>query len=174
MSSACNRDSVRHSVLSLREAVERFEKYATQHRWDELLFVRENIADLKKLAFQSVASEGSTKFTRGLENFCSVALEYSKLLDVVMGGNQIPEFAGLAWGIMKVLLCANINHSKLKENIERCLISIGKKCALVDQIVHYSPTEIMAETVGFLYADFGEFLSKAIDHYAKSKLGKSM
>ena len=164
---------MRHSLLGLREAAQRYEKYATQHRWDELLVVRKNIADLEKLASQSAASEGTTRFARGMERFCSVALEYSKLLDVVMSGNQLPEYAGLAWGIMKVLLCANINHSKLKENVERYLISIGEQSALVNQFVYYSPTEKMAETVGNLYADFGNFLRKAIDHYAKSKLSKS-
>ena len=171
-SSTCYRDSVRRSLLGLREAAERYEKHATRHRWEELLVVRKNIADLRGIASQSAASEGTTKFARGMERFCHVALEYSKLLDVIMNG--VPEFAGLAWGIMKVLLCANINHAKLKENVEQHLISIGEQSALVDQFVYYSPTERMAEMVGLLYADFGNFLRKAIDHYAKSKLGKSM
>ena len=167
------RESVRHSLLGLREAAERYEKQATQHRWDELLVVRKNLADLEKLAFKTTESNDTTGFfARGMESFSSVALEYSKLLDVVMSGNQLPEYAGLAWGIMKVLLCANINHSKLKENVKDCLITIGEQSALVNQFIYYSPTESMAESVGFLYADFGKFLRKAIDHYAKSKLGE--
>ena len=172
MSVACSRDSVRHSLRGLREAAERYEKHATRHRWEELLVVRKNIADLGAIASRSAASEGTAKFARGMDRFCHVALEYSKLLDVVMNG--CPEYAGLAWGIMKVLLCAQINHAKLKENVEQHLISIGEQSALVDQFVYYSPTERMAEMVGLLYADFGKFLRKAIDHYAKSKLGESM
>lgn len=159
---------MRHSLHGLREAAERYERHATQHRWNELCTARANITELETLAAEAVTKK-KTLFPTGVEKFSSVALEYSKLLDVVMNG--CPEYASLAWGTMKLLLYAGINHAKLKENVEHHLISIGEQSGLVNQFVYYNPTEMMAEAVGRLYADFGKFLEKAIRYYAKSKLG---
>ncbi|KAL9613211.1 MAG: hypothetical protein Q9167_002227 [Letrouitia subvulpina] len=161
-------DSCTHSMLGLRDAAEGYEKHATQRQWDELLVARADVAELGQIAAAANERKGNKKSPTGMEKFCTVALEYSKLLDVVM--NQCPEYASLAWGVTKLLLVANINHSRLKENVERYLISIGEQSALVNQFIIYNPTEKMAETVGLLYADFSKFLEKAIRYYAKSKL----
>ena len=74
---------------------------------------------------------------------------------------------------MKLLLCANINNTRLKENVEKHLISIGEQSAIATQFIYYNPTEKMAETVGSLYADFAKFLVKALRYYAKCWLCKS-
>ena len=160
---------MRHSLHGLREAAEQYERQATQHHWDELRTARGNITELESLAAKAVIKKQKSSST-GMERFSSVALEYSKLLDVVMNG--CPEYASLVWGIMKLLLFANIAHAKLKANVENHLISIGEQTGLITQFVYYNPTEKMAEAVGRLYADFSKFLEKAIRYYAKSKLGK--
>ena len=59
--------------------------------------------------------------------------------------NQCPEYVALAWGVTKLLLVANINHSRLKQNIESHLISIGEQLGLVNQLITYSPTDKMVE-----------------------------
>lgn len=64
---------------------------------------------------------------------------------------------------------ANINHSKLKENVESHLISIGEQLGLVNQLISYSPTEKMVEAVALLYSSFAKFLGKDLRCYAKSK-----
>ncbi|KAM0804291.1 hypothetical protein BDR22DRAFT_669753 [Usnea florida] len=84
--------------------------------------------------------------------------------------NQCPEYVALAWGVMKLLLVANINHSRLKQNIESHLISIGEQLGLVNQLIAYAPTDKMVEAVALLYANFSKFLGKALRCYAKIKL----
>ena len=154
----------------MQEAAERYEKHATQNQWDELLIAQADVAELQELADSKSQGKSTSKFQAGLNKFCSVALEYSKLLDVIM--NQCPEYAALAWGAMKLLLVANVNHAKVKENVEKQLLAIGHQVGLVNQFVFYNPTEKMAEAVGLLYAHFSRFLKKALGMYAKSKLSR--
>ena len=124
------------------------------------------LEDLERLALAKHKSR--KKSSSGLDRFSTVALEYSKLLDVVM--NQCPEYVALAWGVIKLLLVASINHSKLKENVESHLISIGGQLGIVNQLMAYSPTDNMVEAVALLYESFSKFLGKALRCYTKSKL----
>ena len=132
------------SLISLRQTVEVYERQATNEKWGELWQVRSDVAELDTLARAALDKQQSRKtIFKGMERFSTVALEYSKLLDVVM--NQSPEYVSLAWGITKLLLVANINHSKLKENVELHLVSIGEQLGLVNQLIAYSPTDKMVE-----------------------------
>ena len=162
---------MQHSIQGLREAAEQYEKHAAQERWDELLVARADVTELLSIADAEKPTKGNNKLTSALSKFCPVALEYSKLLDVVM--NQSPEYAALAWGAIKLLLVAKVNHERVKENVEKTLIAIGERLGLVNQLTYYNPTEEMAKAVGMLYADFSKFLSKAIKLYTKSKLSGS-
>ena len=132
------------SLISLRQTVEVYERQATNEKWGELWQVRADVAELDTLARAALDKQQSRKtIFKGMERFSTVALEYSKLLDVVM--NQSPEYVSLAWGITKLLLVANINYSKLKENVELHLVSIGEQLGLVNQLIAYSPTDKMVE-----------------------------
>ena len=133
------------SLIKLRQTVQSYEKQATSEKWGELWRVRADVTELDMLAKSTLDKQKSRKksFTKGLERFSTVALEYSKLLDVVM--NQCPEYVALAWGVTKLLLVANINHSKLKQNVELHLINIGEQLGLVNQLIAYSPTDKMVE-----------------------------
>ena len=132
------------SLISLRQTVEVYERQATNEKWGELWQVRSDVAELDTLARAALDKQQSRKtIFKGMERFSTVALEYSKLLDVVM--NQSPEYVSLAWGVTKLLLVANINHSKLKENVELHLVSIGEQLGLVNQLIAYSPTDKMVE-----------------------------
>ena len=121
-----------------------YEKQASNEKWGELWRVRADVTELDTLARAALDKQKSRKTPfKGLERFSTVALEYSKLLDVVM--NQCPEYVALAWGVTKLLLVANINHSRLKQNVESQLLSIGEQLGLVNQLISYSPTDKMVE-----------------------------
>lgn len=132
------------SLIQLRQTVKVYEKQASDEQWGELWRIQADVTELDTLARAALDKQKSRKTTfKGLERFSTVALEYSKLLDVVM--NQCPEYVGLAWGVTKLLLVANINHSKLKQNVESHLIFIGEQLGLVNQLIAYSPTDKMVE-----------------------------
>ena len=132
------------SLINLRQTVQVYEKQATNEKWGELWRIRADVAELDTLAKAALNKQQSRKtILKGMERFSTVALEYSKLLDVVM--NQCPEYVALAWGVVKLLLVANINHSKLKQNVESHLVSIGEQLGLVNQLIAYSPTDKMVE-----------------------------
>ena len=128
------------------------------------------LAELRGLADNDIKDVTKGNFRSSWDKFCSVALEYSKLLDMIL--NQEPEYAAITWGVIKLLLVANINHAKLKDNVEKVLISIGEKADLVSQLLFYNPTESMATVVGRLYESFVKFLEKALSYYKKSKRGR--
>ena len=132
------------SLIKLRQTVQVYEKQASDEKWGELWRIERDVTELNTLARAALNKKRSRKTPfKGLERFSTVALEYSKLLDVVM--NQCPEYVALAWGVTKLLLVANINHSKLRHNVESHLISIGEQLGLVNQLIAYSPTDKMVE-----------------------------
>lgn len=160
---------MQNSLTSLRSAVDVYEAQASVQKWEDLSLAQADVTELNTLAKAALEKQQSKRRPLpGLERFSTVALEYSKLLDVVM--NQCPEYVSLAWGVTKLLLVANINHAKLKQNVETHLMSIGERLGLVNQLICYSPTEKMVEAVALLYAHFSKFLGKALRCYAKSKL----
>ena len=85
----------------LRSSVAEYEKEASLQHWNDLRKVNADVADLGKLADEARKTKpkkvDDDEGLDGLSKFSTVALEYSKMLDVVM--NQSPEYAGLAWGV---------------------------------------------------------------------------
>lgn len=159
------------ALFSLRESVDSYEKKAGIAQLGDFLGARADLTELANLAGSALEREHlKNPGLKSLEKFSTVALEYSKLLDVVL--NQSPEYASLAWGIIKFLLVANINHAKLKQNVETNLVRIGDQLGLVNQLMYYMPTEKMVEAVALLYASFSTFLKEALKCYAKSSLGR--
>jgi hypothetical protein len=94
-----NQGVLKQSAAFLRESVAEYEKEATIQQWTDLIKVNANISELEKAVADSTKNKRLTndESADGLSNFSKVALEYSKMLDVVM--NQAPEYAGLAWGV---------------------------------------------------------------------------
>ena len=92
---------MQQSMIALRSSVNDYEREATQQQWKDLLKIHADVRELSDLAHKSnkhkAADEATELSEGGLSKFSTVALEYSKLLDVVM--NQTPEYAALAWGV---------------------------------------------------------------------------
>lgn len=100
------------------------------------------------------------------DKISTIGLRYTQLLDVVM--NQAPLYALIAWGSLKILLIAHINHTRLKEMVEDALLQIADQLGLVHELMGHIPSEAMATAVGDLYACFSMFLSKALTYYCRS------
>jgi hypothetical protein len=94
-----NQGALKQSAIFLRESVAEYEKEASIQQWTDLVKVNANISELEKAVADSTKNRRLTndESADGLSNFSKVALEYSKMLDVVM--NQAPEYVGLAWGV---------------------------------------------------------------------------
>jgi len=96
-------EGLQQSIAALRSSVAEYEKEASTQQWKDLLKIHGDIQELGRLAESSQkksSSEYLEESADGLSKFTAVALEYSKLLDVVM--NQTPEYAALAWGVCTV------------------------------------------------------------------------
>lgn len=164
------------SWKKLQKDVAKSQEVVKEKKWEDLMVTRADVTkELDKLARK--AEERKQKLEKGRKRakgrriwneFCEVALEYSKLLDVVM--NSCPPYVAATWGVMKILLVANINSAKLKEQVEVWLIEIGNQLGIVNQYLCFSPTEGMVEAVAVLYTKFSNFLGKALKCYVKSRM----
>ena len=164
-------EALRKSADILRGSVADYEEVATRQQWTDLLKVHANIGELGTLAdtLRKKRSKGDDdESADGLSKFSAVALEYSKMLDVIM--NQSPEYAGLAWGAIRLLLVAHTNHSKLKHAVEHYLIQFGQGFCVVNQLMNSHPTKKMVEAVSEAYVCFSKFLAKAVEYYKESKM----
>lgn len=165
--------SMQNAWKKLEEDVAKSQELAKEKKWEDLMMTRANVTkELDKLAKHAEERKQKRgKWRKGRkcwDEFCMVAFEYSKLLDVVM--NSCPHYVVATWGVMKILLVANINSAKLKERVETWLIEIGNQLGIVNQYLCYSPTEGMVEAVAVLYTSFSSFLGEALKCYIKSKL----
>jgi hypothetical protein len=164
-------EALRKSADILRESVADYQEVATRQQWTDLLKVHADVGELGKLAdtLRKRKSKGNeNESVDGLSKFSTVALEYSKMLDVVM--NQSPEYAGLAWGAIRLLLVAHTNHSKLKHAVEHYLIQFGQEFGVMNQLMNSHPTKKMVEAISEAYVCFSKFLAKAVEYYKESKL----
>ena len=103
-----DQESLKQSAISLQSSISDYEREASQQQWTDLFKINSDVTELGKLAESSKKKKfkkkaGHDESMDGLTKFTTVALEYSKMLDVDM--NQSPEYAGLAWGVGDCTLC---------------------------------------------------------------------
>lgn len=163
--------ALRKSTDALRVSVSDYEEVATRQQWTALLKVHADFGELEQLAdtLRKTKSKGNDdERTDGPSKFTAVALEYLKVLDVIV--NQSPEYDCLAWGAIRLLLVARTNHSKLKDAVEHSLIQFGQDFGSVNQLMSSHPTKRMVEAVSAAYVCLSKFLAKAVAYYKESKL----
>lgn len=90
------RKSLQNSVAGLRESVEIYKKEADPIELEKLNQSYQEVEALRRTA-TDLSTKASPKraASTAIADFSSVALEYAKLLDVLM--NQCPEYVSLAW-----------------------------------------------------------------------------
>jgi hypothetical protein len=119
-----NQESLKESALLLRASVADYEREATTQQWTDLLKVNADVSELGKLVADSKKNKRPTnkETADGLSKFSMVALEYSKMLDVVM--NQSPEYASLAWGVSTSIdiYCASFKTRLIFPRLSGCCL----------------------------------------------------
>ena len=165
-------ETMQSSMQGLLDNLKAYEAKASEQNWSDALLGQAKVTELNELVRKAAEKRRSTgnRAKEWFDNFSLVALEYSRLLDVLM--NQCPEYVAAEWGAMKILLLTNVNHTKLKENVESYLIVIGERLGLVNQLICYTATGKMVEAVPQLYATFSEFLAKALKSYTNCRLAR--
>jgi kynureninase len=99
-----------------------------------------------------------------------VAYEYVKILDYMVG--SAPEYLGLAYGAIKILLVAQINNEEVKEKVKGYLEQIQSKFRDIDHLTAYMPSSRLITLIAEVYCLFSVFLRKAIKHYTQHRLSK--
>lgn len=100
----------------------------------------------------------------------AVAYEYVKILDVMVG--QAPEYVGLAYGAIKILLVAQVNNEEVKEKVKGYLDQIQLKFQIIDHLTAYMPSSRLVTLIGQAYCLFNVFIAKAIKHYTQPRLSE--
>lgn len=99
-----------------------------------------------------------------------VTYEYVQMLDVMVG--QAPEYVGLAYGAIKIILVAQINHEEVKQKVKSHLEQVQMKFKMIDHLTTYMPTSQLITLVAQAYGLFYRFLAKAVKYYTQSRLSR--
>jgi hypothetical protein len=76
--------------------------------------------------------------------------------------------------VIRTLLVAHTNHSKLKYAVEHYLVQFSQDFGVVNQLMNCHPTAKMVEAVTEAYTAFSTFLAKALKYYKESKLTSAL
>lgn len=100
-----------------------------------------------------------------------VAYEYVQMLDVVVG--QAPEYVGLAYGAIKIILVVQVNHEEVKRKVKDYLEQVQLKFKIIDHLTSYIPSSQLVTLVAQAYSLFYRFLAKAVKYYTQSRPSRS-
>ncbi|KAH7346226.1 hypothetical protein BKA65DRAFT_551153 [Rhexocercosporidium sp. MPI-PUGE-AT-0058] len=114
------------------------------------------------------SSRSPAKARKWLLKFSERVAHYGAIMDVLV--QHHPEYTSLAWGAMKFLFTAVINHEELTKQLAKALSKIADVLPRTDFTLILYPTDLMQETVARLYAYVMRFLRTAIVWYKKGKL----
>ncbi|KAK0624591.1 hypothetical protein B0T17DRAFT_245674 [Bombardia bombarda] len=109
----------------------------------------------------------SANMKKGWARTSEVAYQYAQMLDVMVG--QAPEFVGLVYGAVKIIIVVQVNYEETKQKMEKYLNEISSKFGLVDHLVAYIPTARLVAALGQAYSLFTLFLAKAVKFYTQNR-----
>lgn len=118
----------------------------------------------------AAGSSVAERLKHGLSAANAVAYEYVKILDVMVG--QAPEYVGLAYGAIKILLFAQVNNEEVKERVKGYLDQIQLKFQIIDHLTAYMPSSRLVSLIAQVYGLFYVFVAKAIKHYTQPRLSE--
>ncbi|KAI2619517.1 hypothetical protein GGS26DRAFT_572530 [Hypomontagnella submonticulosa] len=158
-----------------REAVESVQNELTV---DEAIWLRSqnSLADVKKSVDEALKeyqtkSRGS-KARKWLSNCSSRVMYYGAIFDTF--SQHHPEYVSLAWGAMKFLFIAVLNHEELLVEISKAITRIADVLPRTELHSDLYPIRRIQEAVSLVYAKIIEFFIKAIKWYKKGKLTHSI
>ena len=160
------------ALRELKRSADEYQQQAQHDNWKDVLLVQADRSELIQLAEEAsklttLDSNVSSRYSDGLSKFGTVALEYSKMLEVVV--QQSPEYANLAWGIVRLLLVGYTSHKKLKNLIEQRIISFGESLGFINEVMLRMPSPKMVAAITEMYTAFKIFLAKAVKYFKESK-----
>ncbi|KAL8406662.1 hypothetical protein RB596_005223 [Gaeumannomyces avenae] len=113
-----------------------------------------------------------SKVRRWLSNCSSRIMYYGAIFD--MFSSHHPEYVSLAWGTMKFLFIAVLNHEELLTEISKTIARIADVLPRTELLSVLYPTLWMQEAVSLVYAKIIEFLLMSIRWYKRGKLASSL
>lgn len=136
-----------------------------------LLTIIEQAQDAHDSRYPEISRQGMLgRIKNGCQKFSEAAYPYTQIMDVFVG--QAPEYVGLVYGAVKILLVAHISHAELKEKVKENMEVIKTKFEIMDHLTDYHPSERLVLALGRFYDCFQRFVAKALKFYCRSRLSK--
>lgn len=174
------RDCIKASRAKLDQRVANFLAVATDEEKEILQRSRDEFqgritaaVEASKLRDSDATAAGPSvtkRLKHGWSAINVVAYEYVKILDVMVG--QAPEYVGLVYGAIKILLVAQVNNEEVKEKVKGYLDQIQLKFQIIDHLTAYMPSSRLITLIADVYCLFNVFVTKAIKHYTQNRLSK--
>ncbi|KAF3353431.1 hypothetical protein VD0004_g4977 [Verticillium dahliae] len=114
----------------------------------------------------------SSKLRGWLASCSSRILYYGTVFDVFV--QHHPEYVSLAWGAMKFLFIAVLNHEELLTEISKAVSKIADVLPRTELHSVLYPTQRMQDSVAMVYAKILEFFVMAVRWYKKGKVMHSL
>lgn len=112
-----------------------------------------------------------SKLRRCMEHFAERIHYYGNIMDVL--AQHHPEYVSLAWGTMKLLLSAVIEHKKIGSAIANGLLDLADALPRVKLVSTLYPTDAMRLLVATLYSHTIRFLLRALEWYEEGSLKRA-
>ncbi|KAI0862532.1 hypothetical protein F4860DRAFT_116892 [Xylaria cubensis] len=117
---------------------------------------------------RSESASNQPKLREGLVAFSQRLLYYGNIMDVLV--QHHPEYVSLAWGAMKFIFGAIMEHERTAITIVTALCDISDSLPSVELSLALYPTSVMKHLVSMLYAHIMRFLIRALKYYEESSL----
>jgi hypothetical protein len=164
--------------LKLEKRLKAFLELASPAELTELETAREQFQEALKTATDAKAArypeygDGqvplSARFKRACANTSGFINQYTQMLDLVVG--IAPDYVSAAYGAIKIIFVAQVNHQETKQKIQNYLDQITIKFEIMDSVIACAPTTKLLTCLERAYNMFTLFLSKAVQFYTQSRI----
>ncbi|KAI0426472.1 hypothetical protein F5Y09DRAFT_351156 [Xylaria sp. FL1042] len=115
------------------------------------------------------SASDESKLRKTLVAFSQRLLHYGNIMDVLI--QQHPEYVSLAWGAMKFIFGAVVEHERITATtIVTALCDISDCLPSVELSLALYPTPVTRRLASTLYAHIMRFLIRALKYYEESRL----
>ncbi|KAI1357336.1 hypothetical protein F5Y08DRAFT_352719 [Xylaria arbuscula] len=151
-------------------------KDPTKHQLAEHMFSATTLQDVCNTVLEAKKQSESTskpsKFRECLEAFAQRVLHCGNIMDVLV--QHHPEFVSLAWGALKFLFGAVIEHERTATTVITALCDISSALPSVELSLALYPTPRMKHWASLLYAHIMRFLIRALHYYQESSIMRAV
>ncbi|KAJ8131882.1 hypothetical protein O1611_g1744 [Lasiodiplodia mahajangana] len=107
-----------------------------------------------------------------IEAFSERLLYYGNIMDVLV--QHHPEYVSLAWGAMKFIFGAVVEHERTGTVVISALCDIADAVPSVELSLALYPTAVMRHAISLLYAHIVRFLIRALRYYEESGIMRAV